>query len=90
MKLDAKKVVYYGFSDDIYLIELAEECKRKEEVLVVITPVVKEYKQPLLDVMEILKEDIWIYEIQMGMKVVLKSRANKFCEMDKSARLYNE
>tara|TARA_B100000809_G_C15071654_1_gene506265 strand:- start:24 stop:173 length:150 start_codon:yes stop_codon:yes gene_type:complete len=45
--LDAKKVVYYGFSDDIYLIELAEECKRKEEVLVVITPVVKEYKQQL-------------------------------------------
>ncbi len=51
MKLDAKKVVYYGFSDDTYLIELAEECKRKEEVLVVITPVVKEYKQPLLDAM---------------------------------------
>jgi hypothetical protein len=40
--------------------------------------------------MEILKEDIWIYEVQMGMKVVLKSRANKFCEMDKLARLYNE
>jgi len=90
VKLDAKKIVYYGFSDDIYLIELAEECKRKEEVLVVITPVVKVYRQPLLDAMEILKEDIWIYEITMGMKVVLKSRANKFCEIDNLARLYNE
>ena len=65
MKLDAKKVVYYGFSDDIYLIELAEECKRKEEVLVVITPVVKEYRQSLLDAMEILKEDICHNKVEL-------------------------
>ena len=86
----ADKIVYTGFSDDEELIPLAEYCEENSKILVVLTPVVNEYKQPLIDAMGILQDDIWIYEIAMGMKVVLKSRARKYLECNSDAVLYED
>jgi len=84
------KIVYCGFSDDKELIPLAKYCEENSKILVMMTPVVNEYKQPLKDCMGILQDDIWIYEIAMGMKVVLKSRAKKYLECNTDAVLYED
>ena len=83
------KIVYYGFSDDEKLIGLANYCEENSKILVVMTPAVTEYKQPLKDAMGILQDDIWIYEMNMGMGVVLKARANKYCELNSDAVLFD-
>ena len=84
------KIVYCGFSDDKELIPLAKYCEENSKILVMMTPAVNEYKQQLKDCMGILQDDIWIYEIELGMRAVLKSRAEKYCILNEDATIINE
>jgi len=55
---------------------------------VVIIPEQNKYGNSLTEAQDILSDDIWIYEVAMGMKVVLRSRAKKYVEYHSDSILY--
>lgn len=72
------KIIYSGLRSDELLIQLSKYCFDNNHILVFITPVVKEYNEIILKSMDILKDDLWIYEISFGLRATLCSRARKY------------
>tara|TARA_Y100000296_G_C5172070_1_gene257849 strand:- start:1421 stop:1708 length:288 start_codon:yes stop_codon:yes gene_type:complete len=85
-----KKVVYYGMSEDDCIKDIAKYCLENNKIFVVLIPEQNKYGIPLTEAQDILSDDIWIYEVAMGMKVVLKSRAEKYCILNEDATIINE
>ncbi len=85
-----KKVVYYGMSEDDCIKDIAKYCSENNKIFVVLIPEQNKYGIPLTEAQDILSDDIWIYEVAMGMKVVLKSRAEKYCILNEDATIINE
>lgn len=88
--LKYKRMVYYGFSRDEKILELAKEYVDKEIVLVVIVPATKKYDKALNEAIVTLKDRIWVYELSMGLMANLKSKAEVYCEMYKNSEICNE
>ena len=84
-----KKVVYYGMSEDECIKDIANYCSENNKIFVVLIPEQNKYGISLREAQDILSDDIWIYEIAMGMKVVLKSRAKKYCILNGDATIIN-
>jgi len=84
------KVVYYGMSEDDCIKDIAKYCSDNNKIFVVLIPEQNKYGIPLTEAQDILSDDIWIYEVAMGMKVVLKSRAEKYCILNEDATIINE
>ena len=72
-----KKIVYYGMSEDACIEDVADFCMENNKIFVVMIPKQNEYPLVLRKAQDLLLDDIWIYEIAMGMRVVLRSRARK-------------
>ena len=53
-------------------------------------PTQNKYEMPLREAQDILLDDIWIYEIELGMRAVLKKRAEKYCILNDDATIINE
>lgn len=70
------------------IVEIASSCKEKNYRLVLIIPTIKTYSSQLNKCFELLGDDLLIYEISMGMQVVLSSRAKKYVEYIKTAKMY--
>jgi len=87
---DFNKIVYYGLSSDECIEKIATYCKECDKKLVAIVAEENEYSQPLKNAQDILLDDIWIYEVAMGLRVVLKSRADKYCGSNPDAIIVNE
>ena len=60
------------------------------KVFVVMIPEQNEYPLILRKAQDLLLDDIWIYEIAMGMRVVLRSRARKYCILNRDAVIMEE
>ena len=88
LKLD--RIVYYGFSRDNEILDLANECKNNNKVLVVIVPATKNYDKALQESIAVLNDRIWVYELSLGLMANLKSKAELYCELNKRAKLYND
>ena len=88
LKLD--RIVYYGFSRDNKILDLAKECKNDNKVLVVIVPATKNYDKALQESIAVLDDRIWVYELSLGLMANLKSKAELYCELNKKAKLYND
>jgi hypothetical protein len=88
--LKYKRVVYYGFSRDEKILELAKEFVDKEIVLVVIVPATKEYDRPLQEAISLLDERIFVGELSLGLMANLRDKAKLYCEYNKNAELHNE
>ena len=85
-----KKVVYYGMSEDECIKDIANYCSENDRILVVLIPTQNKYEMPLREAQDILLDDIWIYEIELGMRAVLKKRAEKYCILNDDATIINE
>ena len=85
-----KTVVYYGMAEDDCIKDIAKYCSENNKIFVVLIPEQNKYGIPLTEAQDILSDDIWIYEVAMGMKVVLKSRAEKYCILNEDATIINE
>ena len=72
--LKYKRMVYYGFSRDEKILELAKEYVDKDIVFVVIVPATKKYDRALNEAIVTLKDRIWVYELSMGLMANLKSK----------------
>tara|TARA_B100000287_G_scaffold113666_1_gene105818 strand:- start:991 stop:1290 length:300 start_codon:yes stop_codon:yes gene_type:complete len=83
-----KKIVYYGMSEDKCIKDIAKYCSENNKILVVLIPEQNKYGNSLTEAQDILSDDIWIYEVAMGMKVVLRSRAKKYVEYHSDSILY--
>ena len=88
--LKYKRVVYYGFSRDEKILELAKEFVDKEIVVVVIVPATKEYDRPLQEAISLLDERIFVGELSLGLMANLRDKAKLYCEYNKNAELHNE
>ena len=88
LKLD--RVVYYGFSRDNKILELANQCKSDNTVLVVIVPATKNYDKALQESIVVLDDRIWVYELSLGLMANLKNKAEIYCELNEEAKLYND
>lgn len=88
--LKYKRVVYYGFSRDEKILELAKEFVDKEIVLVVIVPATKEYDRPLQEAIVLLDDRILVYELSLGLMANLRSKAELYCEHKENAEMYDE
>tara|TARA_B100000287_G_scaffold390266_1_gene400992 strand:+ start:163 stop:462 length:300 start_codon:yes stop_codon:yes gene_type:complete len=85
-----KKIVYYGLSDDDCIEDIANFCMENNKIFVVMIPEQNEYPLILRKAQDLLLDDIWIYEIAMGMRVVLRSRARKYCILNRDAVIMEE
>jgi hypothetical protein len=56
--------------------------------MVLIIPTIKKYPFEIKECFRILGDDLLIYEMNMGMGIVLASRARKYIEYVKTAELY--
>jgi hypothetical protein len=84
-----KELVYYTTNlRDGKLIELATLCSDTNRRLVLIIPTTKKYPLEINECFRILGDDLLIYEMGMGMGVVLASRAKKYVEYIETAELY--
>jgi hypothetical protein len=94
MKLVDKfnKIVYWYIpsQEDNVIKTLATYCEENSKILVVLTPVVNDYSYTLKECMSILKDDIWIYEMELGLSKVMKKRAKIYCDLNKDAVLYKD
>lgn len=88
--LKYKRVVYYGFSRDEKILELAKEYTNKQIVLVIVVPATKEYDRPLQEAIGILGNRIIVGELSLGLMANLRDKARLYCEYNKNAELYNE
>ena len=88
--LKYKRVVYYGFSRDEKILELAKEFVDKEIVLVAIVPATKEYDRPLQEAIALLNERIFVGELSLVLMANLRDKAKLYCEYNKNTELYNE
>jgi hypothetical protein len=75
---------------DSKLIDIAYFCKKENKRLVLIIPTIKSYSPEINKCFTILGDDLLIYELAMGMQVVLTSRAKKYIEYINTAELYEE
>lgn len=93
MKFDKskKELVYYTTNyKDNKLVALANYCSIMNYRLVLILPTTKKYSYEVNECLSILNNDLLIYEISMGMKTVLASRARKYVEYIDTAVLVDE
>jgi hypothetical protein len=93
MKFDKTKneIVHHTSSfKDEHIIVAAEICKLKQNRLVLIVPTCKRYSFHILRAFELLGDDLLVYEITMGMGVVLESRAKKYIESHPNSKLYEK
>ena len=91
VRFDTEKgeLVYYTTKHgDGELIGLATLCLQTNRRLVLIIPTTKEYTREINECFRILGDDLLVYEISMGMRVVLASRARKYVEYIKNAELH--
>jgi len=91
VRFDTEKgeLVYYTTKHgDGELIGLATLCLQTNRRLVLIIPTTKEYTRQINDCFRILGDDLLVYEISMGTRVVLASRARKYVEYIKNAELH--
>jgi len=88
--LKSKRIVYYGFSRDEKILELANECVDNDKVLVVFVPATKDYDRPLQEAIGILDDRIWVYELSLGLMANLKDKAKIYCRENKTAEIFNE
>lgn len=83
------ELVYYTTKHgDGGLVELATLCSQTNRRLVLIIPTTKEYTREINECFRILGDDLLVYEISMGTRVVLASRARKYVEYIKNAELH--
>lgn len=75
---------------DSKIVDIAELCQKENKRLVLIIPTIKSYSPEINKCFDILGDDLLIYEMAMGMKVVLVSRAKKYIEYINTAELYEE
>lgn len=86
-----KELVYYTTNQkDSKFIELANLCSETNRRLVLIIPTIKKYPFEITESFRILGNDLLIYEMNMGMGIVLASRARKYVEYIKTAELYEQ
>ena len=86
---DKKELVYHTVNHkDGKLIELATLCLSTDSRMVLIIPTIKKYPFEIKECFRILGDDLLIYEMNMGMGIVLASRARKYIEYVKTAELY--
>ena len=93
MKFDKTKseIVYHTPSfRDGWITVIAEECKSNNQRMVLIIPTCKKYSYQINKSFSILGNDLLIYEMTMGMGVVLESRAKKYVEYHKNSKLYEK
>lgn len=84
-----KELVYHTTNHkDGKLIELANLCFSTNSRMVLIIPTIKKYPFEIKECFRILGDDLLIYEMNMGMGIVLASRARKYVEYVKTAELY--
>jgi len=82
----------YATSDykDGELIPLAIYCSKQKWRLVLIMPTRKKYSFEINKCFSILGDALLLYEITMGMGVVLESRARKYVEYHTNSKLYEK
>ena len=87
-----EKIVYWYLpkKEDNTIKKLATYCEENAKILVVLTPVVNDYTHTLKECMSILKDDIWIYEMQLAMSMVMRKRAKIYCDLNQDAILYKD
>ncbi len=87
-----EKIVYWYLpkKEDRTIKKLATYCEENGKILVVLTPIVIDYTHTLKECMSILRDDIWIYEMELGMSKVMKKRAKIYCNLNKEAVLYKD
>lgn len=87
--LNKKEIVYHTTDHrDSKLEELASVCSNTNSRMVLIIPMIQKYPIEIQECFEKLGNDLLIYEINMGMGNVLKSRAEKYVQYVDSAELY--
>ncbi len=88
---DKAELVYHTSSfKDEHIIVCAEICKIKKIRMVLIVPTCKRYSFHILRAFELLGDDLLVYEITMGMGVVLEARAKKYVEYNENSKLYEK
>jgi hypothetical protein len=88
---DKQELVYATPSyTDTEISVLVDLCKSKNWRLVLICPLCKEYPPQIDNAFSVLGDDLLIYEIAMGMRVVLNSRARKYTQYHKNSKLYEK
>ncbi len=87
-----EKIVYWYLpkKEDSTIKKLATYCEENGKILVVLTPVVNDYTYVLKECMAILRDDIWIYEMELAMTTVMKKRAKIYCNLNRDAVLYKD
>lgn len=93
MKFDYSKreLVYYTTDwNDSEFQRISIICKTNNWRFVLIITTIKKYPYEINEIFKLLGDDFLIYEISMGMGVVLKSRANKYVEYIKKSELYEK
>jgi len=84
-----QELVYYTVDHtDSKLNGLAVQCQSENARLVLIIPTIKSYTKEINDCYKILKDDLLIYELNLGMRNNLRARANKYVEYRKHSKLY--
>lgn len=71
------------------LKKLSNLCVNKKWRLVLIIPTCQNYSSEIIECFSLLGDDLLIYEMAMGMGVVLESRARKYVEYNKNSTLYD-
>lgn len=77
------------FKDSAFEI-ISNICKINNWRFVLIIPTTKKYSTEINKVFSILGNDFLIYEMSMGMGIVLKSRAEKYVKYIENSELYDE
>lgn len=86
----SKKEIVYHTTDqrDSTIIKIANQCKKNNTRFVLLIPTIKKYTYEINEGFSILGDDFLIYEISMGLGVVLKSRAEKYIKYIPNSELY--
>lgn len=93
MKFDKnkKEIVYHTSSfRDGWISVIADECKSNNQRMVLIIPTCKKYSYQINKAFSLLGDDLLVYEITMGMGIVLEARAKKYVEYHTNSKLYEK
>lgn len=88
--MDLPRIVLACQPDDFRILKAAMYCAEQNKVLVLIVPCRKKLSETIGGAYLTLGDRLWLYEVSMGMQVVLDARAKDYLKNYKNSELYNE
>lgn len=77
---DVERFIAYGMGKDERLLELIDECVKRNKIVVYLMPSTEYYPPVVRRAIELGKSNLHLYEVEMGMTSVLKARAQKYMD----------